>query len=287
MTSTPWREPLAEWIDRCGDPSQAPVALAALNAAAEERGCRSAGGRPLRFVAAAPGDQPGAQSYERRISERGEILTRLTGRGACHDGFNALCWLAFPRIRAALNALHIRSLPPQAVETDQPRPAAPGAVAAVAPVPGAGVRGRLRDRVTLFDESGAVLVTRDRSLPAALRCADWEGLFIAGRERWRTQARLLVVGHALHEKLVQPYKAICARVFVLEADPAQPLEALDALAAHAIASAWGNGLGASPMLEPAARALPPLPLLGIPGWCPDNDDPAFYRDPLVFRPRPQ
>jgi hypothetical protein len=286
-TVEPWREPLADWIRRCGDPARAPLALSALNAAAADRGCRSAGGRRLRFVAGPPAERPSAQSYERRIWEHGEILTRLTGRGACHDGFNALCWLAFPRIRAALNALQMQALSLQAPQSTGPIAAAIGASAALAPAKSAGIRGRLRDRVTLFDESGAVLVSRDRSLPEALHRADWESLFVAGRERWRTQARLLVVGHALHEKLVRPYKAICARVFVLDADPDQPLEALDGLAADAIAAAWASGHGACATLEAAVGALPPLPLLGIPGWCPDNDDPAFYRDPLVFRPRRQ
>lgn len=284
VKSGPWREPLARWIDRCGDPGRGTLALDALNAAAEELAIRTASGRGLRFVGAPSGPLPGAQSYEYRIWERGEVLTRLVGRGACHDGFNALCWLAFPQIRAALNALQMRAISPEAGPAAPSLPGGSPVEAAQIRGSASSARGRLRDRVTLFDESGALLVTRDRGLAEALHRADWTGLFLARRECWRSQARLLVVGHALHEKLIRPYKSICARVFVIEADPGDPLGALDAIAAAGIVQAWDAGSRGAGALEPAARALPPLPLLGIPGWCSDNDDPAFYRDPLVFRP---
>lgn len=268
----PWREPIADLLTRCGDPASEPLALAELNTLAAERAIVTLSARPVRFVAAAPDGSPGAARYERRIWEHGEVLTRLTGRGACHDGFNALCWLAFPKIRAALNAL-------QALGLGEARPAPHRGDSSAA-------RGALRDRVTLFDESGAVLVSKDQTLIAALRQADWERLFVEpqARQCWERKARLLVVGHALHEKLVRPYKAICARVLAIHADPGRPLAELDALAAQAILQDWrDNGVRDTAAPERAARALPPLPLLGIPGWWPGNQDPAFYRDPLVFR----
>jgi Protein of unknown function (DUF3025) len=31
----------------------------------------------------------------------------------------------------------------------------------------------------------------------------------------------------------------------------------------------------------------PVPVLGIPGWWPDNVDPLFYDDDKVFRPKRQ
>jgi len=31
------------------------------------------------------------------------------------------------------------------------------------------------------------------------------------------------------------------------------------------------------------RPFVPLPVLGVPGWWPANDDLAFYDDPAVFR----
>ena len=42
------------------------------------------------------------------------------------------------------------------------------------------------------------------------------------------------------------------------------------------------------LVEPGFRrdAFLPLPVLGLPGWWPANDDPNFYDDRAVFRPLP-
>jgi hypothetical protein len=34
----------------------------------------------------------------------------------------------------------------------------------------------------------------------------------------------------------------------------------------------------------ATKPFAPLPVLGIPGWWPANEDPRFYGDKTVFRP---
>ena len=36
--------------------------------------------------------------------------------------------------------------------------------------------------------------------------------------------------------------------------------------------------------ELATKPFTPLPVLGVPGWWPANQDPAFYDDATVFRP---
>jgi hypothetical protein len=41
-----------------------------------------------------------------------------------------------------------------------------------------------------------------------------------------------------------------------------------------------RGLAAMP---PTADRFCPLPVMGLPGWCDDNERPGFYDDPLVFR----
>ena len=35
---------------------------------------------------------------------------------------------------------------------------------------------------------------------------------------------------------------------------------------------------------PTSRDFAPLPVLGVPGWWPANESPAFYADATVFRP---
>jgi hypothetical protein len=123
-----------------------------------------------------------------------------------------------------------------------------------------GRRGPLRDALTLLDESGLLLQAPPK-LAEALRDKDWATLFIAQRALWG-QARLLVVGHALLEQLLAPRKPLCARVLLVDDIDAPTLP---------------------PGLVPAA--LPPLPVLGIPGWWPPNASLDFYADDRVFRPK--
>ncbi|MFG6465222.1 DUF3025 domain-containing protein [Roseateles sp. BYS87W] len=123
-----------------------------------------------------------------------------------------------------------------------------------------GRRGPVRDALTLLDESGLLLAAPEPLL-RALQAQDWRALFLTHRALW-AQAQVRVVGHALLEKLLTPRKPWCARVLVV-ADVEAPV------LPHP--------------LTPAA--LPPLPVLGLPGWWPANEAPGFYDDPAVFRPK--
>jgi hypothetical protein len=253
----PWLAPHAARLAALA-PMSARERLDALNAWVREVGAESGAGRPLRFVSDAQGGgagrEPAAQrvAYETRIFLDGEVATRLDGAGARHDLYNALAWLTWPRSKARLNALHAQALADA----------------------GAGApRGPLRDAATLFDENAALWVGTDATLEAALRAFDWKALFVAHRARLLASVRVYAFGHALLEKLDSPYKAITAHAWPLRLPPGTPAHALDA------------ALAAS--LEPGAldtRALCPLPVMGLPGWCGANADPAFYNDAAVFRP---
>jgi Protein of unknown function (DUF3025) len=124
-------------------------------------------------------------------------------------------------------------------------------------------RGAVRDALTLFDENAALLQA-PQALVDALRSRDWATLFVARRALW-ADARLTLFGHALLEKLNSPRKAITAHVWLLpeSADVALP----DLLTPERL----------------AARPFLPLPVLGVPGWWPGNEDAAFYADTSVFR----
>lgn len=128
-----------------------------------------------------------------------------------------------------------------------------------------GPRGAVRDALTVFDENAALLLA-PAELLEALRCRDWHRLFIVNRSMW-SSAQLIVFGHALLEKLMRPRKAITAHIWVLE-----DLND-DALAASVTPERL------------AAKAFLPLPVLGVPGWWSGNDDPTFYDDVEVFRPK--
>jgi hypothetical protein len=120
-------------------------------------------------------------------------------------------------------------------------------------------RGPLRDALTLFDENGALWPDAPPVLAAALAARDWHALFVVHRASWR-ETRFEVFGHALLEQLATaPRKALTAHV------------------------ALGNPLEWAPEAW-AGKPFLPLPVLGIPGWWPANEDPGFYADEAVFRP---
>ena len=120
-------------------------------------------------------------------------------------------------------------------------------------------RGPLRDALTLFDEFGALWPDAPPALARALAARDWHALFVAHSALWAGH-RLEVFGHALLEQLtVAPRKALTAHVLLA----AEPL-----------------ALGAA---QWASKPFLPLPVLGIPGWWPPNQDPAFFEDSRVFR----
>jgi len=244
----PWLEPYERWARALDWPAADAPELERLNAFAGARPCQAGSGQPLRFVASEQISGPD-NGYERLIFDQALVPTRLAGRGARHDFANALAWLAFPRLKARLNALHVQAL-------GEPHTR--------------GQRGRLRDRATLFDESGALVLTDDETLAERLRQFSWSGLFVEGRDAWGDRIRVVITGHALIEKLCAPYKSICAQALVLPVSPATAPDTIDAIAARALCPA-------------ALQSLTPLPLMGIPAWSPANHDPAFYNDPKVFR----
>jgi hypothetical protein len=200
---------------------------------------RTSLGGPICF--AAPESLPDS-GYEQCIFDLGMVATRPEN---WHDAFNALCWLSWPRAKAALNALHVAELAQQ-VDTQ---------------------RSRVRDRATLFDESGLVLACADAHLAEALREHDWQCLFVDQADDW--------------EKGLAPYVGVTGRAWVLDVDAAwMSLPEGDKIAAldHRLAEAIGSGSLSR------ANTLYPLPLLGIPGWW-ANQDAAFYADESHFRRR--
>ena len=108
----------------------------------------------------------------------------------------------------------------------------------------------MRDALTVFDENGAVLHAPP-PLWEALLARDWRRLFVDCAAVG--EARLLVFGHALLEKLVAPRKdhdGPCLALRLRRSD--QPGRRL---------------AGAQLRAEPGGQAFTPLPVLGVPGWC--------------------
>ncbi len=214
-------------------------------------GVRTASGLPLRLVA----PEAGGLSYEGRLYERGELEFR---EHSWHDLFNVLVWLAFPRAKAALNARH-----------------------RAAPVVAQG-RGPVRDALTLFDESGMIVLSADADLPEMIRGFRWKELFWTHRARVTGSLLFLPFGHALCEKVLAPYKGLTGRCLLFRTEPAFLDLPADALLRQVDALLAGHL--SDPVVMQDTRELAPLPLLGIPGWCADNGQEAYYDDRDQFRP---
>lgn len=201
---------------------------------------------PVRFVPQT--DLPAGMAYESYIFNSNQCPTRE----GLHDFFNGMAWLVFPQTKRRLNLLHVAQIAQTGIQP---------------------VRGPARDGLTLFDENAAFFHGPD-VLWQALVAKDWRRLFVDLRAQW-AQVQLVLFGHALLEKLVQPRKPITAHVYRARSSTA----ALDDMDAWMAADLSADKLAAKPFAH--------LPVLGVPGWWPDNADPAFYADASVFRaPRP-
>jgi len=212
--------------------------LEKLNRHADSIQLRTESGRPVRFVPPGPKDA----YYEIKVYETGRVETRPD---SLHDYFNALAWLAFPRTKARINALHAAEIPREGAR-----------------------RGPLRDLLTIFDEGGAIVHCEDAGLLSLLQGFHWRKLFWDNRDRVRSAMRISVFGHAVLEKALEPWPGITCKAIVVPAHADSDAAAL----------AWLDRLapGASP------RVLSPLPVFGFPGWLPQDE--AFYDDARYFRP---
>lgn len=236
-----------DWRAAWWNPWRAVGQRVALRVLAGQRVCDALNAEhpPLQFVPQSA--LPEGAAYEQFIFAQQQVPTREN----LHDFFNGLAWLVFPHTKQRLNALQNAAIQTDGIQT---------------------TRGALRDALTLFDENAA-LWHAPPALEQALRAKEWQRAFIDLRAQWQL-AQPVLFGHALLEKLVSPYKSITAHVFVAQT------------ATESIAS-MGLDWCIAQQLSPAAlvpKPFIPLPVLGVPGWQADNDDPRYYDDAQVFRP---
>lgn len=236
--SHPAFSPYRDLIDQI-DPA---CPMASLNTLAERLGLRHDNGNPIHFES---GDMPGhAAEYEQRIFRSGRIPTRENNP---HDFLNALVWLRFPKLKSALNIRHCKMLE----HPDERKQ-----------------RGKVRDQLTLLDESGVLVASPGRDLLNLLQEKRWVELFWQAREEVAAHMTFIVVGHGLLEKCMQPFVSMTGKCLLMETRETLP-EKLDSLAAGEIEHA-------------SMLTLPPVPVLGIPGWD-DNNNIRYYQNTRVFR----
>ncbi len=206
---------------------------------------------PVRFTDFAP---QSARAYEQHIHDTREVPTRPDH---WHDRFNAAMWLIWPHSKLSLNRQHIIDLDVGGVD-----------------------RSRRRDALTLLDEAGVVLLVSDSSLVKQHQQHAWEALFWRRRESWGRSICPLIIGHGLAEQMLKPYIGLTAKaVHVVAGGPTEldltprGLMEVDQQLARIVRDQ---------LATPAA--LTPLPILGIPGWHPDNGDSDFFQNRDYFRP---
>jgi hypothetical protein len=197
--------------------------------------------------------------YELRIAESGEVETRAEN---WHDLFNALVWLSFPQAKAAINAQHAAILEERGEEE-------------------ARRRSPERDALTLFDEGGVIVATSSTELPRLIVDFEWKELFWNRRAELEARLRFLAFGHALYEQALDPYLGMVAKTVFIPVDErffALPAESQAAHADHHLAAHFADR-----SRFPSAKAMAPMPVLGVPGWHPDTGSESFYDDPVHFR----
>ncbi|HSC95154.1 MAG TPA: DUF3025 domain-containing protein [Burkholderiales bacterium] len=218
-------------------------------------------GQPLRLAPAGGRMKDFEERYEARVHLGGEMVFRDRN---WHDLLNLLVWLTFPRAKAALNARHFEALVAQRAA-------------------GAANRGPAQDALTLLDEGGVIVASCDDELLALLREWRWKELFWGKRARLRSRMRFWVFGHALYEKALRPFMGITGRGVLLEVEPGSlarpPVEQIADVDSRLAAYV------SEPRSLTTTRELAVVPVLGVPGWHPGNEQETFYDDTEYFRRR--
>lgn len=239
--------PLHRWLAQLPDTPDS----AALAALAASQSIPLGNGQQVRFVA----PQADGLAYECRVWERGEVETRPDN---WHDFFNALVWLSFPATKRAVTAAHVAAM--QAAGE---------------------ARGSIRDALTHFDECGIVVLSMQPELLELLRGFQWRELFVTRRADVLGSMSFMVFGHATFESLLQPFRGLTAKAVLYPVEPdwfKQPAAEQIAAVDQRLAADLTSGRYTRP------RDFQPLPLLGIPGVTPENEDPGYYDDTWQFRP---
>jgi hypothetical protein len=225
-----------------------------LNHIAWETGRRIVNARGQHIVFAPP--RPDGPGFEAHTHATGEVEVRFID---WHDLLNALAWITFPTAKAAINGRHN-----QALERGPP-----------------GQRSPERDALTHFDEDGIVVLSADPGLNGLIRGFDWKELFWRRREAVQRQMRFVLFGHALYQKALAPFVGMTGKALLFDVAPEVLARPADALRAEVDRLTALHAWNPQNLLHP--REFAPLPVLGVPGWWPDNEREAFYDNVEYFR----
>ena len=193
--------------------------------------------------------------YEEHVSKLSAVPTRQSN---WHDFFNMVVWAHFPKLRWALNALHVD---PNAGPKDPRNGRAPA-----------------QNLAATLDEAGMLVTSTSPRVLAELQALRFKRAFWDMRAELLETTQFWLVGHGMLESLLTPHTALAARsplIHVPSHPTAENTDAfrweLDALVATQVQT-WRT---TRPVLDI-------VPLLAIPGYW-DNDSAEFYDDPANIR----
>ena len=199
-----------------------------------------------------------AGGYEQHVAKACAVPTRP---GVWHDFFNMVVWAHFPKLRWALNSLHVD---PTAAPKDPRNGRAPA-----------------QNLAASFDESGMLVLSTSRSVLQELRALRFKNVFWQQRAELLETTRFWLVGHGALESLLARPPGLIARALLLHVPSVPPARDADALRFEIDARIAGVVHG----WRSARTVLDPIPLLGIPGYA-DNDASEFYDDVRNIRFEP-
>jgi hypothetical protein len=209
--------------------------------------------------------------YEEQIFLKGKIPTRLNHY---HDFLGACIWMLFPRTKMLFNHWHHDQINRHGLKH----------------------RSKLRDLITLFDESGLILLYQDSSLILPLFEYDWKTFFLAQKEQWQAQLIPICFGHGLLEQWLSPHPNITAKTLpILMTENHWPtlqqpwtindffrLDQLIYEHFHKDLLKFSEIFDRNEKLP--YRTFSPLPMIGIPDYA-ENQDEVFYENPKCFKNR--
>lgn len=218
-------------------------------------------GKAISFVPQTPEQDFSAVAYEEVIYQTGQVPTRSE---SWHDLFGALIWCLFPQTKAKLNQLHYQDIEQF----------------------GKAQRSKQRNALTLFDECGVVLVTKNQAMLDALAEHQWHKAFVQWRHLWHDNSEQGIAayqfGHANYEMLTNPFVGLTGKW--LHVDASAELTSLPLSSQYRLLDQKVTQLLQQGALADNSK-LKPLPLLGVPGWHQLSEDDSFYANTDYFRPK--
>ncbi|MBQ4863565.1 DUF3025 domain-containing protein [Pseudoalteromonas sp. MMG013] len=194
--------------------------------------------------------------YEQIIYETGHIPTREQN---WHDLFGALIWCLFPKTKSLLNKSHIDDIDQYGLKQ----------------------RSKHRNALTLFDECGVVMAITDEQIKTDLRAHNWHSVFVSKRTQWGKAIQPFIFGHANYEMLTQPFIGLTGKVLCIVVETSFSTLTLQQQYAY-LDDILYTRIAYEGILKDNSQ-MSPLPLLGIPGWCEENEDAKFYDNTDYFR----